>query len=459
MGFSLLRSLYVCSFLAASLLGTVQAAPWFEDAADIEVITEVTDFQALLEDPGVWMVHFYSGTVEDKQLEKNYAALGTVMKGIFHVAVVDLTTPVGQEIGASISPPFAPNSIIILGDDKTKPVLYKGETDYKGLVEKLVQVAAAVFQDRATAVLGGGQAGSSPNGSSSSSNKKKGGPSKVVQLTAANFEEQVLQNPAVVVVAFTAPWCGHCTRLQPEWEQAAKQLHGEGAVLGWVDATVETDLATAYGVKGFPTIKVFGGGVKSAKDAVDYQGERTASSIVMNVLKEVDRTGVPKEIDEFTSMTVLQEKCSGANHICVLAALPHIMDSGKDGRNKYRDLLGAVGKSFRGSPVTFLWFEGTSQPALESAMELSFGFPALVAFSMDREAYAVLKGSFSQKGVASFLNGVMTGRQPTTKLSQIPTIATVTPWDGQDAAPIEEEIPLSEIMGWDDDDEEDGGEL
>ena len=456
MGFSLMRSLYVCSFLAA----TVQAAtaPWFEDAADIEVISKVTDFRDVLEDPGVWMVHFSDGTGQDKQLEKNYAALGTVMKGIFHVAVVDLTTPVGKEIGASM-PTLVPNSIIILGDDKTKPVLYKGETDYKGLVEKLVQVAATVFQERATSVLSGGQAGSSPNGSSGNGNKKKGGPSRVVELTGANFEKEVLQNPAVVVVAFTAPWCGHCTRLQPEWEQAAKQLHGEGAVLGWVDATVETDLANAYSVKGFPTIKVFGGGVKSAKDAVDYQGERTASSIVMNILKEVDRSGVPKEIDEFTSMAVLQEKCSGANHICVLAALPHIMDSGKDGRNKYRDLLGAVGKSFRGSPVTFLWFEGTSQPALETAIELSFGFPALVAFSMDREAYAVLKGSFSQKGIASFLNGVMTGRQPTTKLSQLPSIATVTPWDGQDAAPIEDEIPLSEIMGWDEDEKEDGGEL
>jgi protein disulfide-isomerase A6 len=458
MGFSLLRTLYVWSFLAACNAVQVAATPWFENAADIQVIDKVTDFRDVLEDPGVWMVHFSDGSVEDKQLEKNYAALGTVMKGIFHIAVVDLTTDTGKEIGASM-PTLVPNSIIILGDDKTKPVLYKGETDYKGLVEKLVQVAASVFQERATSVLSGGQAGSTPpNGSSGNRNKKKSGPSRVVQLTGANFDKKVLQNPAVVVVAFTAPWCGHCTRLQPEWEQAAKELHGEAAVLGWVDATVETDLATAYGVKGFPTIKVFAGGVKSAKDAVDYQGERTASSIVMNVLKEVDVSGVPKEIDEFTSQQVLQEKCSGANHICVLAALPHIADSGKDGRNKYRDLLGAVGKSFRGSPVTFLWFEGTSQPALETAMELSFGFPALVAFSMDREAYAVLHGSFSQKGIASFLNGVMTGRQPTTKLSQLPTIVTVTPWDGQDAAPIEEEIPLSEIMGWDDD-EEDGGEL
>jgi protein disulfide-isomerase A6 len=387
----------------------------------------------------------------------NYSALGSVMKGIFHVAVVDLTTETGQEIATSLpaTGSLAPNTIIILGNDKSTPVLYKGASDYKSLVENLVQVASTVFQERAQSVLGGGS-----SSKSSSGKKSKAGPSRVIQLTSANFEAKVLQNPEVVVVAFTAPWCGHCTRLKPEWEQAAKQLHGQGAVLGWVDATVESELATAYGVKGYPNIKVFPGGKKTKSDATDYQGERTASSIVMNTLKEVDRTGVPKEVDELTSMEVLKDQCSGANHICVLAALPHIMDSGAAGRNKYRDLLGTVGKSFRGSPVTFLWFEGSTQPALEEAMELSFGFPALVAVSMDREAYAVLKGSFSEKGIPSFLNGVMTGRQPTTKLSQLPTVVTVTPWDGQDAAPIEDEIPLSEIMGWDDDDEDEtGGEL
>jgi hypothetical protein len=68
---------------------------------------------------------------------------------------------------------------------------------------------------------------------------------------------------------------------------------------------------------------------------------------------------------------------------------------------------------------------------------------------MDREAYSVLRGSFNEKAITSFIHGVTTGRQPTVKLSKMPDIATTEPWDGQDAAPIEEELPLSEIMGWD----------
>ena len=91
---------------------------------------------------------------------------------------------------------------------------------------------------------------------------------------------------------------------------------------------------------------------------------------------------------------------------------------------------------------------------------LTFGFPALVALSLDREAYAVMRGSFSEKSVAAFLHGVTTGRQPTIKLSKsIQDVVVATePWDGLDGAPIEEEMSLDEIMGWDDDEEEAKGD-
>ena len=168
----------------------------------------------------------------------------------------------------------------------------------------------------------------------------------------------------------TAPWCGHCKRLQPEWEDAARRLgDGNGAFLGWVDATVETELAQIYGVRGYPTIKLFPGGKKTHSDAQDYNGERTAGSIVNAVLAEVDKSGVPKEIPELTSMETLRTECGGHNHICVLAALPHILDSGAVGRNKYKELLTTVSKTFRGSAFSFMWFEGTSQPDLEQALE------------------------------------------------------------------------------------------
>ena len=80
-------------------------------------------------------------------------------------------------------------------------------------------------------------------------------------------------------------------------------------------------------------------------------------------------------------------------------------------------------------------------------MELTFGAPALVAYSMDRQAYAVLRGSFSLKAVTGFLHSISTGRQRTISLSELPKVVQTEPWNGADAPPVEEEMSLSDIMG------------
>lgn len=251
-----------------------------------------------------------------------------------------------------------------------------------------------------------------------------------------------------IVFLVTAPWCGHCKALIPDWEEAAKRLDGEGAFLGWVDATAETQLAAMFKVQGYPTIKIFPGGVgKTYADAMDYQGGRSAADIVRTILAEVDRSGVPKPIPELISEEVLRENCAGHNHICVLAALPHIMDSGAEGRKAYQETFAKVAKTFRGSAFSFLWFEGTSQPDLEQAFDMTFGFPAVAAFSLDKEAFVVMRTSYNEKNVASFLHGVTSGRQRIAKVSSMPKVVNTEPWNGLDAAPIEEEIPLCEIMG------------
>jgi thiol-disulfide isomerase/thioredoxin len=57
----------------------------------------------------------------------------------------------------------------------------------------------------------------------------------------------------------TAPWCGHCKQLAPQWEAAAKKLKGLVRFAA-VNCDVEENkqLAGLYGIRGFPTIKVFG---------------------------------------------------------------------------------------------------------------------------------------------------------------------------------------------------------
>ena len=63
-------------------------------------------------------------------------------------------------------------------------------------------------------------------------------PGPVVELTAANFKKEVLDDKdSMWLVELYAPWCGHCKQLAPSYELAAKQLKGV-VKLGAVDMTV-----------------------------------------------------------------------------------------------------------------------------------------------------------------------------------------------------------------------------
>ncbi|KAL2119360.1 hypothetical protein VTJ04DRAFT_6320 [Mycothermus thermophilus] len=104
--------------------------------------------------------------------------------------------------------------------------------------------------------------------------KKQAPPSHVVILNDSNFKQQI-GGDKHVLVAFTAPWCGHCKKLAPTWETLAENFQYEtNIVIAKVDADAPTGKATAqeYGVQGYPTIKFFAAGSTTPED---YKGGRS----------------------------------------------------------------------------------------------------------------------------------------------------------------------------------------
>ncbi|XP_064535513.1 protein disulfide-isomerase A6 homolog [Drosophila montana] len=107
----------------------------------------------------------------------------------------------------------------------------------------------------------------------------------VVELTPSNFNREVVQDNAIWVVEFYAPWCGHCQSLVPEYKKLAEALKGVIKV-GSVNADQHSELGGKYNVRGFPTIKIFGANKQSPSD---YNGQRTAKAIADAALAEAKK--------------------------------------------------------------------------------------------------------------------------------------------------------------------------
>ncbi|OTF78904.1 protein disulfide-isomerase A4-like protein, partial [Euroglyphus maynei] len=123
----------------------------------------------------------------------------------------------------------------------------------------------------------------------------------VITLTAANFDDTI-ESESLILVQFYAPWCGHCKRLKPEYERAARRLleREKPIKLAKVDATAEQELAQRFEVKGYPTLFIFRNGKKSI-----YKGPRDENGIV-DFMKEMEK--IPSKLAESKEMLRKQIK-------------------------------------------------------------------------------------------------------------------------------------------------------
>ncbi|WP_409419103.1 thioredoxin TrxA [Marinomonas sp. RS-M-Aa-14] len=80
-----------------------------------------------------------------------------------------------------------------------------------------------------------------------------------IQITDAQFAEEVLNSDIPVIVDFWAPWCGPCKMIAPVLEDVAAEYAGKVKVVKLnVDENQET--APKYNVRGIPTLLVVKGG-------------------------------------------------------------------------------------------------------------------------------------------------------------------------------------------------------
>lgn len=86
----------------------------------------------------------------------------------------------------------------------------------------------------------------------------------VIELTDANFEEQVLKSEAPVLVDFWAEWCMPCRMLAPTIDKIAKD-YGMKVRVGKLDTDSNRDVSIKYQINAIPTVILFKGGQVAQK--------------------------------------------------------------------------------------------------------------------------------------------------------------------------------------------------
>uniref|UniRef100_A0A8D3AWF9 protein disulfide-isomerase n=1 Tax=Scophthalmus maximus TaxID=52904 RepID=A0A8D3AWF9_SCOMX len=117
-------------------------------------------------------------------------------------------------------------------------------------------------------------------------------PSSCLLLSSLLFPSScLLLSSLIPPLPFTM--CGHCKKLSPEFDKAARRLKGS-VQLAKVDCTSHSQTCERFGVSGYPTLKIF----RNGRDSAPYDGPRTAEGIYHYMKKQTGPDSVHLQTDE-----------------------------------------------------------------------------------------------------------------------------------------------------------------
>ena len=325
-----------------------------------------------------------------------YERAATLLKGFVKMVEVDVTST------TSIASKYATNgvpSIRIFGTDKSNPVEYTGQHTGDAIAAASMKLANQMVKERMKPT----EESTKKDSTQQSSTNKETTTSKPAQQTSSkptskksNKKDTLINNSGK---------SSKNSKKDEKDKKSNRKRESKSADKDKGDVNKKNEKSTTKSASKKKNTD------KTKTKTKTKTEEKSGSPKLKDVGKKIQKSPA---IFQLTSQRTLEKTCpsqgSDAAKICVIMFVPQIYDSSAKDRERYLATLAEVAKGFRSAPLSFLWSEGTAQPALEQALGINFGFPTVAVVSMAKKVYAVQKVSWSTKNIKSFLSGVIAGR-------------------------------------------------
>ncbi|KAL1923057.1 uncharacterized protein VTP21DRAFT_9433 [Calcarisporiella thermophila] len=143
----------------------------------------------------------------------------------------------------------------------------------------------------------------------------------VTKVVADEFDKIVFDEQKDVLLEIYAPWCGHCKRLAPTWEELGKTVRSRNPsgniIIAKMDGTVnDMPLSVPFKITGFPSIKLFKAGTD--REIIDYTGDRSLENflefIAKNAFNKLENVSEVEEPEPVPEDMVGKDKAGGISH-------------------------------------------------------------------------------------------------------------------------------------------------